>query len=65
MYKVRIFNSNTQEIMETQYYELEVALAVADVAYFSAQYEEDVIHITVHDIDGTEIPDWWELSCEK
>ena len=61
MFKVRILNSNTQEIMETKYCELEIALAVADVAYFSAQYEENIIRITVYDINGTEMPNWWEL----
>lgn len=58
MFKVCIYSAISQEIRESQYYDLGTALAVANAVFFLSQGEENIGHVTVYDADGKEITDW-------
>ena len=58
MYTVRIYNTESQEIMEAECKRLKEALRIANVAYFSCGYDETKIQIKIISENGDILEMW-------
>ena len=59
MYKIRIVNRETWEILECYNMSLEEACRIANIAYFSAGYDDEKMEISVIDnTTGEKFLDW-------
>lgn len=59
MYKVKIVNHETWEILECYDVDLSQARRLANVAYFSAGYDDEKMEISIiNDITGEVVTNW-------
>lgn len=58
MYTVRIYNLESDEIMEADCKRLKEALRIANVAYFSCGYDETKMRIEIISENGDKLEMW-------